>query len=61
MKKELKFFNKASKVGDVKAFLENKFKAELSYKLVYREFRKVFPLLGEEDAEIFIKWRKEHN
>src|SRR5262249_5694882 len=51
MIREIHNFQKTSKVIDIKGFLENKFKVELLYSTVYKQFRKIYPLLGPEDAE----------
>ena len=51
---EIANFNKLSKVIEIKAFLENKFKVELIYSVVYNQFRRIFPLLGPNDANNFI-------
>ena len=61
MIKEISNFNKLSKVIEIKAFLENKFKVKLIYSVVYNEFRRIFPLLGPNDANNFIDWCKSHN
>ena len=60
MIKEISYFNKMSAVLQIKEFIEMKFKVELSYQSVYREFRKTFPLLGPDDATNFINWCKEY-
>jgi len=56
MIKEIECFNKTSKVNDIKSFLENKFKVELSYRTLFTEFRRIFPLLGPQDAVQLINW-----
>jgi len=58
---EIANFNKLSKVIEIKAFLENKFKVELIYSVVYNQFRRIFPLLGPNDASNFIDWCTSHN
>ena len=60
MKQDLSCFNKNSKIHEIKIFLENKFKVELSYRTIYSEFRKAFPLLGPKDALVFIQWCENH-
>jgi len=55
MKKDIENFNRNDSVTVIQEFLEKKYKAELSYKAVYHEFRRKFPLFGPADAEVFIK------
>ena len=61
MIEEIKNFNKGSSVVQIKDFLEQKFKVDLSYRAVYVEFRKIFPLFGPDDATIFMKWCDENS
>lgn len=61
MKKDIECFEKTSKVADIKSFLDNKYKVDLSYRKVHSEFRKIFPLLGPQDAKYLIKWCEEHD
>ena len=61
MIEEIKNFRKDSSVVQIKDFLEQKFKVDLSYRAVYVEFRKVFPLFGPDDATIFMDWCQENN
>ena len=60
MIQDIKHFNKSTSVVVIKEFLEQKYKINLSYNTVYSEFRKVFPLLGPQDAANFIKWCEEN-
>jgi len=51
---EIQNFNKSSNVLQIKDFLEQKYKVELSYNSVYHEFRKIFPSFGPDDARKFL-------
>jgi len=61
MIEDLKSFDKRSKVIDIKENLEKKYNVNIDYHILYYEFRKVFPRLGQEDAENMINILKEKN
>ena len=44
MIKDIGTFNKNKSLAEIKEWLNNKYKVDLSYQCVYREFRKMFPL-----------------
>ena len=58
---DIQFFDKNKNVIDVKEFLDCKYKVDLSYQAVYREFRKIFPFFGPDDANYFLNWCKENS
>jgi len=61
MIEEIKNFKQNTSVIQIKEFLEQRFKVDLSYKSVYNEFRKIFPLLGPNDAQNFTNWCEKNN
>lgn len=58
---DLKNFNRRTKIIDIKESLEKKYHVIIDYHSLYYEFRKIFPRLGNEDANNFIKILKEKN
>lgn len=54
MKNDLKMFNKNSKVIYIKDSLEKKYSVQINYHIVYREFRRLYPRFGDEDAKNLI-------
>ena len=61
MLQDLKFYNKKSKIIDIKEALEKKYNVLLDYHVLYYEFRKIFPRFGNEDANNFINILKQKN
>ena len=49
-----------SMIEDIKT-LENKYKVDLSYNSVYKEYRKMFPILGPYDVRNFISWCEQND
>jgi len=60
MIRDIACFTKNTSVSEIRDFLEKKYKVDLSYNLVYAHFRKIFPLLGPQEASIFIKLCEEN-
>ena len=56
MIQDIKNFDKKSKRNQIKNFLDSKYKTDIPYLLLYQEFRKIFPFLGSEDAQIFLQY-----
>jgi len=50
MIEDLKSFNKKSRIIDIKEHLEKKYYVQLDYQILYREFRKLYPRFGKDDA-----------
>jgi len=61
MIEDLKSYNKKSKVIDIKENLEKKYNISIDYHTLYYEFRKVFPRLGQDDADNMVKILEEKN
>ena len=50
MIEDIKLFNKKSRIIDIKESLEKKYYLQIDYQTIYREFRKIYPRFGNEDA-----------
>lgn len=59
MKEDIKIFNKKSKIIHIKESLEKKYYIQLDYQTVYREFRKLYPRFGKDDAQNVVNMLKE--
>lgn len=63
MKTDIECMPKRIRISDVVTFLQTKYKVKqgLDYNVVYNEFRRLHPLLGENDLDFFIKYLKRNN
>ena len=52
---DIRMFNKRSRIIDIKESLEKKYYVQLEYQTIYREFRKIYPRFGNEDANNLLK------
>ena len=52
---EMKIFTKRTPVFHIQSFLENKYNKNLSYSMVFYEFKKIYPTFGADDVKQFIK------
>jgi len=58
---DIKLFNKKARIIDIKESLEKKYYVQLDYQVIYREFRKLYPRFGKEDANNLLKVLLEKN
>jgi len=60
MKENLKLMPRWKNIADIVTYLESKYnKKNLSYQKVYRQFRKIKPLLGPNDCSYFYNYLKD--
>jgi len=61
MREDLKIYTKKSKIIEIKESLEKKYNLQLDYHEIHREFRKLYPRFGDDDARNITEFLKKKN